>query len=157
MRVKPTFSGTEKAILLQFFLEFSRRLAPLGCWACSLLLEQRIHHVFNKRQRLRDSTDHVSSIVSKQQESLEQNYPWTYLQCFEAFYGDEPKAVRWLHSEIQSWAGGYSLKTLSFYFFKIQFWVEIFSRKKNGRDTESELKHGKRSSFWRGKIPRLKI
>lgn len=128
-----------------------------GCRACSLLLEQRVHHVSDKRQRCRDSTDHVSSIVSKQQESLEQNHPWAHLQRFEAVHGDEPETVRRLHSEIQSWAGRFlsdhateTIKDLK----KISL---LFIRKRNGRGTASGLKLGKKWNFWPEKIPKLRI
>lgn len=34
--------------------------------------------------------------------SLVQDNPWTYLQCTETLHGNEPEAVWWLHSAVQS-------------------------------------------------------
>lgn len=44
----------------------------LGSRESSVLLEQRIHHEFNQRQRSEDPADHVSCSVPELKDTLEQ-------------------------------------------------------------------------------------
>ncbi len=69
-----------------------------------VLLEQRVHHESDRRQRHRHPAHHVSGPLQEHQVPLEQDHPRPHLQCAQALHGDEPEALRRVLAEVQDGA-----------------------------------------------------
>lgn len=73
----------------------------LGCRACALLLEQRVHNVPDGGEQSRDNADNVSGIVSHLEGALEPDDRFPRLQRPKDVHGDELEAVRRVDGQLQ--------------------------------------------------------
>merc|ERR1712087_72769 len=75
-----------------------------GRRARSLFLEQRVHHVYDRRELWRGDADHVRAAVQDFQGSLEPDDRGPRLQRPQVLHGDEWETVRRTHFQLQAGA-----------------------------------------------------
>ena len=72
-------------------------ISIVGCWKSFVLLEQWVHTEYDRRKFHSDSNDHVPSIVSHLERTLEPDNCGTGVQCTQDIHGDQQQTVRWIN------------------------------------------------------------
>ena len=93
----------------------------LGCRACFVFLEQRVHHVAHRGEQSGYHAHNVPCALSHLQGALEPNHCSPRLQRTQNLHGNELKAVWWPHCFLQGWKAkvSYLGSFMSDHLFKI--------------------------------------